>query len=624
MNLDEFLYESKDLEINMLNPHSKKSNYFEEFLKLLDNEYLVNNVLQSEFKFFCESRLKKMEIDGEEMSTRQKLQYTDYFTGCMTNLPDSKEKYIEETWNMMHQFFNNASKSKSIYSCIKHFIKMMMIFSPPLRTEMIMQIFKFGNNDIIEERIKVWQSMAIMSNYVMIEESFFYYFLNYIYTEYNSPNNDITVRGYASFVFVNAIKNRALDDRSVVPTINQIRSILRVFKLEISVYFDDEKFITMPVEIYQTIEELKQQIFSVFKWKEDLMPFFAFYEVKNNEKHTDENFVENFVRVSDVLASWELAHAARNFMPFGDEVQDEGFDENYKLYLRPRYYHPQKPLKAIEQVENTLLICELVRQMRLGRIIMEISLITHAVAVYCSMKLPETTNKNLLGNVAKIKRLISYLLGGDKILICRVLYGKVSESPEEDSDKSMKEGFSEILSMVQDYDIERKKKEFLGCFKKNPCFKSQMFAIKFGKEFVLHKNYPALGFLYISPTRIGIINKKQKHFRRFKYENIKSISLFKRNVVLIINQKIEDINDNEKNEKIVFEANQAENIYKAIQNYVSLNINGYYKEPEIKYDKIYEDQEDMVLDFELLDHLLDPSFALENTNRYHKKKQYDI
>ena len=90
---------------------------------------------------------------------------------------------------------------------------------------------------------------------------------------------------------------------------------------------------------------------------------------------------------------------------------------------------------------------------------------------------------------------------------------------------------------------------------------------------------------------------------------------------MIINRNIEDINDNDKNEKFVFEANQAENIYKAIQNYVSISINGYYKEPEIKYDKVYEDDEDMVLDFELLDHLLDPGFALDNTNRFFKKKK---
>ena len=173
----------------------------------------------------------------------------------------------------------------------------------------------------------------------MVEESFFFYFLNYVYSMYNSPNNDITVRGYASFVFVNAIKNRSLDDRSVVPTINQIRSILRVLKMSVEVFFDDEKSIIMPIEIFDTCEQLKQQIFKVFKWKEDLMPFFGFYETKDNIKFKDENFIEDFVRVSDVLASWELAYAARNFMPFGDDVDDDTFDESFKIYLRPRYYH---------------------------------------------------------------------------------------------------------------------------------------------------------------------------------------------------------------------------------------------------------------------------------------------
>jgi hypothetical protein len=391
--------------------------------------------------------------------------------------------------------------------------------------------------------------------------------------------------------------------------------------MTVVVYFDDEKSIEMPVEIYQTCEQLKQEIFKVFKWKEDLMPFFSFYETKDNLKYKDENFVEDFVRVSDVLASWELAYAARNFMPFGDEVEDDTYDESFKLYLRPRYYQAKNVNSAIESVENTLLVCELVRQMREDRVKLDISLLTHAIALYCSMKLPETNFKNMVKNVSKIKRITSYLLNNNHRLIKRVLFG---DDPEVSEDDGMKENFSEILHIAEDYDLERKKQEFLGCFKKSPFYKSQTYKIKFGKNYVMEQNFPPDAILYISPDKIGVIDSEQSHLKRLKFDDLKSVSVFKRNVVFIINRDIEDINDNDKNEKFVFEANQAENIYKAIQNYVSIKINGFFKDPEIKYDKIYEDDEDMVLDFELLDHLLDPGFALDNTNRYFKKKKLDI
>ena len=616
MDLDEFIFESPDLKIQEADPKNNKSDYFDEFIRLLDNEYLLNNVVQSEFKYFCETRMKTVDIDGEELSTRQKLQYASYYTGCLTKIPSEKEDYIKEVWELLNNFFNSVSKANSIYISIKNFVKKMMIFSPPMRTEVILQLVKFANNEIIEERVKVWQSLAIMSNYVMIEESFFYYFLNYVYSMYNSPHNEITIRGYASFVFVNTIKNRSLDDRSVVPTINQIRTILRVLKMSVVIYFDDEKSIEMPVEIYETCEQLKQKIFKVFKWKEDLMPFFALYESKESDQFVDENFVEDFVRVSDVLASWELAYAARNFMPFGDDQDDDTYDESFKLYLRPRYYQPKAPKLAIESIENTFLVCELVRQMRLDRVRLDIKLLTQAVALYCSMKLPETTVHNMVKNVSKIKKLTSYLLDGNQTQVKRVLFGEGSNE-----DDGMKENFSEILHMAQDYELERKKSEFLACFKKVPYYKSQAYKIKFNKSYVMDKDYPPDGILYINPWRLGIVYPDFRHLKRFLFDDIKSVSVYKRNVVLIINRNIEDINDNDKNEKFVFEANQAENIYKAIQNYVSIRINGYYKEPEIKYDKVYEDDEDMVLDFELLDHLLDPGFALDNTNRFFKKKK---
>ena len=620
MNLDEFLFESQETEINKSEGDMAKSSYFDEFLRLVDNEYLINNILQSEFKFFCDSRMKKIEIDDEFLTTQQMLMYTDYFSGVLTNLPDSKEDYIKDTWNLLFSFFQSATKSASIYDCVKRFIKKMMIFSPNLRTEMILQLIKFGNNEIIEEKVKIWQSLAILSNYVMVEDSFFYYFLNYVYSAYNSPFNDVTIRGYASFVFVNTVKNRALDDRSVVPTISQIRNILRVLKMEVTIHFDDEKTIVMPVEVYDTCEQLKQQIFKVFKWKEDMMPMFSFYEVKENDKCIDENFVEDFVRISDVLASWELAFAARNFMPFGDEVADDQFDESFKLYLRPRYYFPGNPVSAIKSVEDSFLICELVRYMRNGMIKLDINNLSHAIALYCSMKLPQTTVKNMVQNVAKIRNLTSYLLSDRHAEVKRVLFGDQKKGEEG----GMKDSFSEILNTAQDYDLERKKSEFVACFKKNPCYKTQLYKIKFNRDYVLYKDFPAEAIFYIGPVKLGMFSFEHKHLKRIKYENVKSVSVFKRSIILILNYDIEDINDNEKNEKLVFESNQAENIYQVIQNYISLKINGYFKNAEIKYDKVYEDQEDMVLDFELLDHLLDPNFAMENTNRYMKKRKLKI
>ena len=615
MNIDDFLFDSDENCIDMTIGVPEKSDYFDEFLRLMDNEYLINNVLQSEFKFFCESRLEKIEIDGEEITTRQKLLYTDYFSGVLTKIPEEKHSFIKETWQMIWDFLNNSSKADSIYTSIKKITKKLMIFSPPLRTEMILQLIKLSNNDIIEEKVKIWQLFSIICNYVMIEKNFFYYFLNFIYNSYNSPTNEITVRGYASFCFVNVIKNRALDDRSVVPTVNQIRSIFQVLKLDLNVYLDDQNFIKMRIEVFDTVEHIKQKIFKYFKWKEDLMPFITFLEFKDNDKHFDENYVEDFVRVADILASWELSYANRNFMPFGDEVADDTYDDCYKLYLRCKYFHPEPPLQSIESVENSLHVCELVRSLRIQRIKMNIEDLTKAIALYCSLSLPEMNVKNMVKSVSKIKKLARYLIPDNKNLINRVLFGEDPEVSEEDG---MKDAFSEILDIAKDFDIERKKKEFCDCFYKNPCHKAQYYKIKFDSVYVLTMNYPSTGCFYISPDKLGIVDINQSHLIRLKYEDIKTISVYKRKIVLVINRNIEDIDDNDKNQKMVFESNQADNIYKAFQSYVSLKLNGYYKQPEIKFEKVYEDDEDQVLDFQLLDHLLDPTFALENTNRHYK------
>lgn len=632
LNLDEFLFGSQDTVLDIRDLARPNSEYYQTFENLLDDEYLFSNVLQSDFRFFCEKNFKKVKIDNDLLTTRQRLQFTKYYTGTLLPIPPEKEGYVQNCWKGLIRFFTQANKKEGIYNTIKTFIKQIMIFSPLLRTEMTLQLIKFANNEILEEKVKVWQVLAVLSNYTMVPESFYYYLLNYIYNTYNSRRVDVTVRGYASFVFVNVVKNRALDDRSVIPTINQIRSIFRVLKLNIEIHFEEKKCLKIDFEVYETCEQVKERIADRFGINKDQLPMLSFYEVKENDKFIDENYVEDFVRLSDVLASWELAYASRNYTPFGDEVQDDSYDNTFKLYLRPRYYFPKKTLSSIESIENSLLICEMVRLLRLQRIKLDMVLLTEAVVSFCALMLKSSSSANLISNVNKMKRYTDYLVGWDKSLVKRVLHGEPKKKDKEDEEKevnkkeAVEEDLKPIFSQKMDdfklLESDEIKKRMMLCFRKSPCYKTQIYKIKFDKSYVLEKNYPMDAMFYVGPHKMGIFDFKNKHLKRIKFEDVKSVSVFKRTVVLILNKEICHINNNDENEKLFFESNQAENVYTAVQNYISLKVNGFFRNSEIKYDKIFEDQENLVLDFELLDHLTDPTFALENTNRYFKKKMY--
>ena len=66
------------------------------------------------------------------------------------------------------------------------------------------------------------------------------------------------------------------------------------------------------VGLYNTFDELKQQIIKILKLPDNLFPFIGFYEVNETDGFYDENFIEDFVRISDVIASWEYLYYSNN------------------------------------------------------------------------------------------------------------------------------------------------------------------------------------------------------------------------------------------------------------------------------------------------------------------------
>lgn len=66
------------------------------------------------------------------------------------------------------------------------------------------------------------------------------------------------------------------------------------------------KYVDMACELYEPFEELKGRLFKLFGVPADLFMYLGFFELQETEKYFDEAFIEDFVRISDVLGSMEL------------------------------------------------------------------------------------------------------------------------------------------------------------------------------------------------------------------------------------------------------------------------------------------------------------------------------
>lgn len=61
--------------------------------------------------------------------------------------------------------------------------------------------------------------ISIVSSYIRLEETFLYYFLNFLHNFYNDCN-DYAIKKYIAFAFVSFLKNQNLGERTVLPVMS--------------------------------------------------------------------------------------------------------------------------------------------------------------------------------------------------------------------------------------------------------------------------------------------------------------------------------------------------------------------------------------------------------------------
>lgn len=68
--------------------------------------------------------------------------------------------------------------------------------------------------------------LAVVSNFVNVDEKFYFYLLNFLHSLYSFTADSVTIKNYAGFALVNFVKNRNLDDRQVKAVESDIKTVL--------------------------------------------------------------------------------------------------------------------------------------------------------------------------------------------------------------------------------------------------------------------------------------------------------------------------------------------------------------------------------------------------------------
>jgi len=375
------------------------------------------------------------------------------------------------------------------------------------------------------------------------------------------------------------------------------------------VYLTSEKYVLMRCELYDCFEELKYKVFKTLNFPQELLAHMAFYEVYERSEFFDETFIENFVRVSDVLGTWELAHMAK--IQHNDEDDEESatvnlkaIEDRGKIYLKFRYHLlDSNKSKILKSIEDVFLFSEFYRLLHVNRISVSPEQFSMAMAVYVKLRNPDTTIKNMSNLIKEARHAIGF-------------YGKFSGY-------NIKISYELVLSSLANFagdSFSGMKKFILGIFEGTGAYKAQYFKINFEPDTIIQNDFPSNVLLLLNPSELLFTTTKRTIILAIPLTQIRTINIAKQVVILTTTIKIDETENGQPIfKKYSFRNNQAKTLYKTIVNYITFALNGTFNEPEINFERPYRDSDKIQISKSDMAVIMDQRRTNHPINRFYKK-----
>jgi MyTH4 domain len=214
-------------------------------------------------------------------------------------------------------------------------IKMAVKNSAELRDEVFFQLIKqVRANNKQDCCYQAWSLLSVVSCFICPSESSIYYLLNYIKFMIDNFRDD-EVKRSAKFVFVRLLKGYLTRGRGVLPCSAEIDLIRKKQKLSCRINLFTNGYLTVYFENYTVISDILKQICHMMEIDKEHFSKFGLLEVTTKPgMQVEETFVEEFIKLADVLASWEHEKL------FYQRKTGISFESKFELYFKIRFYFP--------------------------------------------------------------------------------------------------------------------------------------------------------------------------------------------------------------------------------------------------------------------------------------------
>jgi hypothetical protein len=303
---------------------------------------IIKRVESSDFNTYCASNVEIRSFWGKKLTVDQILSYSKSINAPILNiakdihslaLKNFKSRLVAKLG--ITAIINEKVTKNASINIIKRMIKMAVKNSAEMRDEVFFQLVKqVRANNRQECCYLAWSLFCVISCFICPSESSIYYLLNYV--KYVADNNrDDETRRSARFIFVRLLKNFLTKGRGVLPCSSEIELIKKKKKLSCRINLMTGGYLTVYFENYTVISDILKQICELMDIDKENYSKFGLFEITTKSGGLiEETWVEDFIKLADVIASWEHERL------FYQRKLGINLEAKFNLYFRIRFFFP--------------------------------------------------------------------------------------------------------------------------------------------------------------------------------------------------------------------------------------------------------------------------------------------
>lgn len=238
---------------------------------------------------------------------KRRMKYSDELLMPLKHLDGEMKKMALRVFDLIGKICKNRKNQDQGHlptENIRKLIELLLNNPSEIKDECFLQLIKqTTDNPHATRTLNEWKLLAIISSFVSPSEDFIYAFINKMESVYDQTISD-DVKQWTKFIVKRVLQTNETSERLVLPCVEELNSIEDRRKIAVEVFFPNGSSEVFFIESYSTLEELKDEIVEKYQFVAEKKSHYGFYEYCSKNEINEENFIDDTIKIMDVLGSW--------------------------------------------------------------------------------------------------------------------------------------------------------------------------------------------------------------------------------------------------------------------------------------------------------------------------------